>query len=458
MIKARLLRTSSFRLTLLYMLLFSASVLVLAAVVYVEVSVYAGDHQDDIIEDDLELIMEASGTTSATALLPIIARHIANPPAPRMRYLLQDAAGTVLAGNLPAMTAQEGYFWFTAPRLDKSKKPRPVRGFGQRLDDGGFVLVGQDRKAQESLEKLRELITRDLGYGFAATLLLALIGGVAMSAGLLRRVDTIGQSVREIMEGDLTRRLPLRGVNDEFDRLASGLNSMLERIEAQMESMRQVSTDIAHDLRTPLTRLRQRLERAAALDDPAPLRAALARSIDDVDAILATFTALLRIAQIEADQRKSRHTAVDYAELLHTLVEVYQPMMEARQQTLSVDIAAALTVLGDRDLLAQMLANLLENASRHAPDGASISVAAHTIGTAVETVIADNGPGIPVEEHAKVFRRLYRLERSRTSPGSGLGLALVAAIAHMHAARIALADNRPGLRVTVVLDAAPADS
>jgi signal transduction histidine kinase len=289
----------------------------------------------------------------------------------------------------------------------------------------------------------------------SVTFVLALSGGAFMSVNVLRRVDAIGRASRDIMAGDLDRRIPTNGSNDEFDQLSAGLNAMLDRIQSLMAGLQQVSTDIAHDLRTPLTRMRQRLElaiRRAA--DPADLRGALDQSIADIDSILATFSALLRIAQVQAGTRRAGFARVDLTEVLRRVVEAYQPVAEERGQSLlndtddDIDREGA-DISGDRDLLTQLAANLVENAIRHAPAGACIRVQVALAGGQPALVVADNGPGIPADQRDTVRARFYRLESSRTTPGSGLGLAMVTAIAALHEAHLVLEDNDPGLRAAV---------
>jgi signal transduction histidine kinase len=271
-----------------------------------------------------------------------------------------------------------------------------------------------------------------------------------MSGSLLRRIETISRTARDIMAGDFSRRIPVRGTGDEFDHLVRSLNAMLERNQAAMESVRQVSNDIAHDLRTPLTRLRQRLDlaqrRARSVEE---WRRAAEGCISDMDAILETFGGLLRIAQIESGMPTRRFTKVDLSELLRTVIEVYQPMAEEKEQPFTADIAFGLTVWGDGELLTQMIANVIENAMKHSPTGASINLVTSESPSTIAVAVSDSGPGIPAEERARVFRRFYRLERSRRTPGSGLGLSLVEAIAALHQIGIELTDNGPGLRVTL---------
>jgi signal transduction histidine kinase len=277
-----------------------------------------------------------------------------------------------------------------------------------------------------------------------------------MSAGLLRRVEVIRRTAQEIMAGNLSRRVPTRGAGDDFDQLSSSLNDMLDRIHMLMEGLRQVSNDIAHDLRTPLTRLRQRLEvarlKAKTVEE---YEKVVESAIGDTDQILHTFGAMLRIAQIEAGTARSRFIDVDLSAVLRAIVELYAAFAEDHQQDMASSIADGVVIRGDRELLTQMLVNLVENALRHSPPGTKIDVRLERVAGSALCIVADNGPGIPSEEHDKVFRRFYRLDASRATPGSGLGLSLVAAIADLHRITLNLTDNGPGLRVTLRFPAGP---
>jgi signal transduction histidine kinase len=299
---------------------------------------------------------------------------------------------------------------------------------------------------------MEEFIAKAFIWGSAAAIALALVGGAIMSGRLVRKIETVSATARNIIQGDLTQRVPVAQVGDEFDRLSLSVNAMLDRIETLMGDLRQVTTDIAHDLRTPLTRLGQRLEYAARSDaDPQVLRQSLDAARRDVDDILAMFAALLRIAEVESGARKAAFSRVDLGEVVDTVAEVYRVAAEEKGQDLQHRIDPDVIATGDRDLLVQLFANLVENAIRHCPEGSKIELVASRQGSAVEVAVSDNGPGIPAEMRAKVLQRFVRLENSRTSPGYGLGLSLAAAIANLHDAPLSIADNSPGLRVAVRL-------
>jgi signal transduction histidine kinase len=312
--------------------------------------------------------------------------------------------------------------------------------------------VGESRYR---LVKTREAIIGAVSWGAPLTVLIALCGGVALAMGYRRRIEEVNRSIHSIMEGNLARRVPMRGSGDEMDQLAGNLNAMLERIQSLMENVKRVSEDIAHDLRTPLSRLRQRLEGVLGpAASEADQRLALADSVAELDSILETFGALLRIAQVESGMRRSGFAQVDVGELCQTVAEIYAPIAEDRGQHLATAIQDGVHVCGDRDLLFQLLTNVVENAILHCPPGTCVALRVLRERGTVRLEIADSGPGIPPAEREKVFRRFYRLEASRTTPGNGLGLALVKAIGELHGASIALADNGPGLKVILQFPAA----
>jgi signal transduction histidine kinase len=278
------------------------------------------------------------------------------------------------------------------------------------------------------------------------TIALAGLGGFMLSRTTLRRLEDINDTSREIMGGDLTRRVPTRGTSDDFDQLASNLNAMLDEIERLMGGIRHVSDNIAHDLRTPLTRLRHKLEtlRDGSLCE-AERQASIEESIQQADQLLATFSALLRIARIEAGGYRLQISEVDLGALIHDAAELYEPSAEEKQVELSVRVDGRPTLQADRDLLFQAVANLIDNALKFTPAGGRIEVSASQAGGRVVLRVADTGPGIPAEDRQVVLERFHRLESSRSTPGSGLGLSLVSAVARMHQAEFELSDNAPGL-------------
>lgn len=448
-------RTTSARLAVLYAGLFGISVGVLFALIYWA----ATDALSDRIDQDLAIqrdALVAQAGTAESGIAGAVAGALQRSQGD-FRYLVRDAAGTTLAGNLPAVANWHAGYQdaeLPADAGSSEEEPHVFRILGQPLAQGGLFIIAQDAHA---LEELRELIVRAFGWGAGATLLLAGIGGGIMVWRVRHRIEVINRASERIMGGDLSERLPVssRGVpGDEFDRLADNLNRMLDRIEKLVEGMRQVSTDIAHDLRTPLARLRRNLEAVRANADeracPAHLTA-VDNAVAQANDLLSTFAALLRIAQIESRASRFVFTAVDLSAIADAVVEVYRPAAEEKRQELEGQIAASVYVAGDRLLLTQMVANIAENAIRHTPEGASITVALRPGSTHGPLLtISDNGPGIPSGERGNVFRRFYRLDTSRGSPGNGLGLSLVAAIAELHGVSVRLAENMPhGLKITL---------
>lgn len=359
-------------------------------------------------------------------------------PASSGFYLLQQD-GRVVEGNLPAMTPRAG-------TQEISASGHQVLGTGAFLASGLYVFSGSDTTRLHAVQA--HLLNVMLGL-FAAALLLAVAGGALVSRGFLRRTDAMATACRDIMNGNLKLRIPVRGTGDELDRLAEAINDMLSRIAALMENLTQVSNDIAHDLRTPVTHLRHRLERAQAdsktLEDH---RAALDAAIAKADEILGLFAALLRIAQIEGGARRAAFAALDLGALLIQMRELFEPVAEEAGHTLELTNPETLAIRGDRQLLVQLLSNLIENAIVHTPQGTHIRLSLARDQTRAVVRVSDDGPGVPQEEHEYLFRRLYRREASRSQPGYGLGLALAAAVAELHGADISIVEG-PGLVVQI---------
>jgi signal transduction histidine kinase len=321
-----------------------------------------------------------------------------------------------------------------------------VRLLVRQLDGGLRLGVGEDL---EQVDEMEETFLGILASALGIVLVLGIGGGLLLSAGFLRRLDVITRTADAIIAGDLSRRIERTGSGD-FDHLAATLNTMLDRSAGLMENLRQVSSDIAHDLRTPLARLRQDLEEAKDKHlTAADYRRVVERAVDDADVLLQIFSALLRIGEIEAGTRRSAFRPLDLSEVMHTVAEAYAPVVEESGRALRAEIAEGVKITGDRELLSQLFTNLVENALLHTPVGTTINLRLSREDQGALAEVADSGTGIPEEERTKVFRRFYRLERSRTTPGSGLGLSTVAAIADLHGTAVELTDNKPGLRIAI---------
>jgi signal transduction histidine kinase len=446
------------RLSALLIGLFAAAALALGATVYWIADRAMRAELRDFISADAGAIASGYHSEGLTESIEVV-HQLTAVPGLAGRILLQSRDGAKLAGNLDAMPPRTGVFQVIARdnragrravgRADGGAGGRAqvVLGQGQFLPDGSYLFVGENA---ELLARTRARILGSFAWIAGVTVALAVAGGMLLSASFLRRIDAITRTCRAVVSGRFGERVPVHHSQAQLDRLSGAINDMLDRIETLLESLRQVSTDIAHELRTPLTRLRQRLETARAR--PPSVRdyeLVLDRALVDCDAILAVFSALLSISQIESGMRLASFAHVDLAEVLRHVVEMLTPVAADGEQTLSSELTGALRVRADRTLLVQMFSNLVENAIRHAGRGASIDVRCESSGDAGLVRIVDSGPGIPAAERDRVFDRLYRLERSRSTPGSGLGLALVAAIAKLHQYSITLSDAGPGLCVDV---------
>ncbi len=425
----------------------SVGYLLLFGIVFWSTAHYMEQQIDATVADELAEIQAAAPNGTTAQLRDEVVALIGRSP--DFFYLLQDVRRQVLAGNLPSMEAVSGVRQWPGSVRHRRNPFSGLRGRGIPVSGGAYLFVGLSTL---QLHEMEELVVRAFAWGLAVVILLSVGSGAAMSLSFLRRIEAVSQTSRDIIGGDLQRRIPQRGSGDEFDHLAASLNAMLDRIQGLMEGLRQVTNDIAHDMRTPLTRLRQRLELAQRRDTSDPATAVvIEQTLRDIDAILETFGALLRIAQIESGARKAGFALLDLAEVLRNVVEIYQSAFEEKDQLLDVQIDSMLTVNGDRELLTQLFANLLDNAVRHSPQGAHISLCARREGERIDVSIADDGPGIPAQFRDKVLQRFFRLEGSRSTPGNGLGLSLAQAIARLHDSELVLSDRTPGLCVTVAL-------
>lgn len=359
-------------------------------------------------------------------------------------YFLLQKDGKVLVGNLPAMPPRTNIV--TLPGAGAGHE---ILGFGAVIAPGLYVFSGSDL---ERVYDTRRHILQALLWLLAGGVILAVAGGALVSRGFLRRTDAMARACRAIMDGNLKARIPVRGTRDELDRLAGTINEMLDRIVALMGNLRQVTNDIAHDLRTPVSQLRQGLERAQ--EGPERGHApALEAAITKTDDILALFAAMLRIAEIEGGKRRAAFVPVPLGALLGRLHELFGPVAEAGGHTLAVEIQHDAEVRGDPALLTQLLSNLIENAILHTPPGTHIMVTLAVLDNRPALTVADDGPGVPANEHEKLFQRLYRREASRTHPGYGLGLSIAQAIAELHGAQIGVIPGSSGLAIRVLFPA-----
>jgi signal transduction histidine kinase len=434
-------RSTSLRLAALYTAAFALSVVILGVITLLTIRHALAGQVDGRIRSESAALAQEYATEGLEGVAQAVAERDRTPGA--LDYGLAGPHGEVLAGRLAAVRAPPG--WSVLKMRERDGGREPIRVLSVTLAQGHRLLVGDDLGHVEALDSA---VLAGFGWAFAGVVILGVAGGFALSRGVGRRLAAISGTAEAIIDGDLARRVPVRGSSDDLDRLALTINRMLDRIAALMESLRQVSNDVAHDLRTPLTRLRQKLEaRLAGAEGPdPPIEGALA----DLDAILETFAALLRIAQIEGGARRAAFRPTDLADVGRTVVEAFAPSAEDAAQALTLQADAPAIVDGDPELLTQMLVNLVENALRHAGAGASIRVVIHRTGEGVVLLVADDGPGVPDQERDRLFDRFYRLERSRSTPGSGLGLALVTAATRLHGAEIRLADAAPGLEARVI--------
>ncbi len=447
---ARIFGSFTFRLALLYTLVFGASVGGLFYFVFWTTSGFAERQMEATINAEITSLGESYGSGGLSSLILAVNRR-ASPNVNRDGiYLLVDSLGTPLAGNLRnwPQPVETDDLWINFSISDlRGAEPALADVRARQLLDpqsGIRLLVGRDvREARD----FRQLLLDALNIGLAATLALGIFGGFFFSRIVMGRVEAITRTCRRIMSGDLAQRVPVRRHNDEMSELADSINAMLDQIERLMKGMRQVSESVAHDLRTPLTRLRSRLESAQRrTTDPAE-RELIEAALSDADSLLATFAALLRVARAEAGAQSS-FVEVDLHAIAEDVADLYGPLAEDKGVNFVTRFEPGLSARGDPNLVAQALANLIDNAVKYTDKGSVTAVLTRQNGCPV-FIVADTGPGIPDGFKDKVLERLFRMEESRTSPGSGLGLSLVAAVAKSHGLGLKLEDNTPGLRVTL---------
>jgi signal transduction histidine kinase len=450
-----LLRTTTFRVALLYLGLFLASVLVILGLIYWFTAGFIERQTDETIAAEIAGLREQYRQRRLPGLIEVVNARSAVPRTSTL-YLVATPTFTPLAGNLSdwpdAEPDPEG--WIEFEIADAPEEPdggsHEARGVVFTLPGGYHLLVGRDTMERRQFQD-RVLIS--LAWALLLTVGLGAAGGVLISRNVMHRIDAINQTTRQIMSGALQERMAVANNGDELDQLASNLNAMLDQIEHLMVGMRQVTDSVAHDLRTPLTRLRSRLEitlvEAATEDD---YRTAIQEAISEADRLLGIFGALLSIAEAEAGTMQRNFQKVSLSDLARLMADLYEPAAEEAGLSFASDIRAEPVALGNQQLLAQAVANLLDNALKYTPAGGCVTLTVKgpegERGACVS--VADTGPGIPAEQRESVLRRFVRLEASRSSPGNGLGLSLVDAVARLHGARLEMDDNHPGLIVSLV--------
>ncbi len=455
----KLLRTTAFQLTLAYLLIFILFAVSLLGYFALNTRRLITEQITRTVNTEIGRLREQYNEAGIRGLVLVLDLRSRRPGS--SLYLVTTPTGEGLAGNVgslePGVLDHPGWLETSYRRIEA---PDGVehRALVQVVElPGGFrLLVGRDL---EERERIYGIISNAGRWSFALVVVLGLAGGFFVSRRVLKRIDAMTDTANTIMAGDLGGRLPIAGTGDELDRLAGNVNAMLERIEALMRGLKEVTDNIAHDLKTPLTRMRNRCEQALRGEQGRDYRVALESTIAESDDLIRTFDALLMIARAESGQARGNMDEFDAAEIARDVGELYEPLAEQKGLVLKIDAPAHAAVRGNRELVSQALANLVDNAIKYAgPDASKINGAAAEIlvkagadGERITLSVADRGPGIPEADRGRVVERFVRLEQSRSEPGSGLGLSLASAVARLHGGELRLEDNRPGLRSIIAL-------
>lgn len=449
----RLLNTSAMRIALRYAGLYALLMALGLGILYWVSSDYVDEQISTGLKQRMNELMRIDRNKGRESLIHALNAQEGIDVKYRRHYLLLAPDNRKLAGDLKDWPSnfnrigQVSNIWIDGRLV--SDQDEEADGYwpmiAQSLSDGGRLLLAQ---SLEQAEELQEVILYTIMAILLVSIGLALTMGWFIGRTLLARVDNINATAKAITSGDFSHRVPVLGRHDEFDELAEHLNSMLIRIEQLLSGMRQVTDNIAHDLRKPLSRLRNRLEITLLEERNArEYQQVLTETVEDADDLIRTFNALLEIAQTEAGSFRGEWQSVDLSELLVGLGELYRELAESQGKSLMVQVQEGLSVTGNRHLLAQAISNLLDNAIKYTGAGGQIRMEAERIAAGVGVQISDNGPGIPTDQYALVWKRFSRLDAARSTSGSGLGLSLVKAVAELHGVGLRLEDNRPGLSV-----------
>ena len=461
----RLFRTTAFRLTLLFLALFAASAAAFLAYIYLATAGEVTRRADEEVSRELVSLQTVYARGGLNTLnQELIERSVGDRP---FLYLLMKTDATPITGNLAMTpvepkTAANARTGFRITQTDPDGAVVRHHGWGRqvRLPTGELLFVGAD--IGEARFYVLRIVRAIWGAG-VLVIFLGLAGGVIVSRNVARGMAGLTDVVTKVEAGDLQARAPVRGVRDEYDELAAGLNAMLDRVERLMGGLRHAGDAIAHDLRSPLTRMRAKLEVAmieveAGKTDPT---AALTMALDDADQVLKTFNAVLAISRLQAAGQAPDPAAFDPSELAESVAELYEPLSEDKGVSFASELSRGLSVRGNREFIAQALANLLDNAVKYTPAGGAVMLRTRRRSSGeIELSVTDTGPGVPEADRGRVTERFVRLEKSRSQPGAGLGLSLVAAVAEAHGGRVELSEGPgaldggeggPGLRVALVL-------
>jgi signal transduction histidine kinase len=452
-VNTKIFRTSTFRLAAIYLLVFALSVAAILGYVYYSTVGLLERQIQDTIRAEVQGLADQYRVRGMPGIFDVVSRRSLETSG--TLYALVGPDGGHLAGNLVAMPKGNlpDDTWLDFPvNVGKgdSVVEHTAHGYHIELKGEYELLVAHD---VQELRQFGDLIRNTLYGALGMALVLGLSGGYLMSRNFLRRVDAITDASHSIMAGDLSQRMPISGSEDELDRLSVSLNDMLSQIERLMVGMKEVTSNVAHDLKTPLTRMRARIEAALRDTNAVEYKSALNQTIEECDSLLRTFNALLSIAQSESGQARQQLQALDMNDILTDVVELYEPIAEDAGGSLTIHSASNLKVQGDRQLLAQAVSNLLDNALKYGETfegkGAEIAVNATIENNEVVIVVSDHGKGIPVEDRDRVRNRFVRLDESRSKPGNGLGLSLVASVMTLHNGLLLLEDNHPGLKAVL---------
>ncbi len=454
LLRGRIFRSASVKLAAVYGLLFALSSYALVFFLWWATTGLLDEQVEAAIRADGQALVERWDEGGLPALMLTIGQRMSEDVDDDSIYSLNGPDGRRFTGNLdrwPTTVTLPGVVYELPVMRDGVRSQATVYAYD--LQGGLRLLVGRDVKGRAQFKRL---LPGTLLYATIVVAALALVGSLVMRSLFRRMVADVSSTAAAISRGELGRRVRRSGRGDEFDAMAEAINNMLDRIGRLMDGVRQVSNAIAHDLRTPITRARARLEDAAShAGTEAELRAAVERAVTDLDAVTSVFQALLRIAEIEAGSRRSAFAEIDLGPLLADLAELYAALAEDHGLTLTLQVPDTLPAYGDRDLLQQAVANLLDNAIKFSPAGGHITLSAGPVERQVRIAVTDQGPGIPEPDRARATERFFRGEQARSTPGSGLGLALVQAVATLHEGALLLEDAAPGLRATIMLRSSP---